>query len=308
MIHRQPQAAQAAAHPMGESGPRLGVHMSVAGGLPRAIDRAVATGCDAIQIFTTASNRWKPRPLSDSEVQQFRDQARRADVRPIMAHASYLINLAAPDATLRRRSIEALIEELRRAEALGLIGVVLHPGAYTTSSEEAGLSRIAEGIGDAFAAHDSGSAQLLLEHTAGQGTVLGHRFEHLATTIAALDGSARLGVCLDTCHLVAAGYDIITPAGYAAVFEEFDRIVGLDRLKAFHLNDSRKPLGSRLDRHEHIGDGYIGTEPFRRLLQDDRFRDLPMVLETAKRGSTPAAVIEADPMDCRNLAILRRLR
>ena len=293
---------------MGDAGPRLGAHMSVAGGLGRAIDRAVATGCEAIQIFTTASNRWKPRPLPDAEVQQFREQADHADVRPIMAHASYLINLAAPDATLRQRSIDALVEELRRADALGLIGVVLHPGAYTTSTEDEGLRRIAEGIGAVFATHPSGAAQLLLEHTAGQGTVLGHRFEHLASIMASLDGSARLGVCLDTCHLVSAGYDIITPEGYAAVFEEFDRVIGLDRLKAFHVNDSRKPLGSRLDRHEHIGDGYIGTEPFGRLLKDERFRALPMVLETAKQDGTSASVIEADPMDCRNLAILRRLR
>ena len=293
---------------MGKPGPRLGAHMSIAGGLPRAIDRAVATGCEAIQIFTTAANQWRPRPLPNAEAQQFREQAQLADIRPVMAHASYLINLASPDAKLRRRSIEALVEELRRADALGLIGVILHPGAYTTSTEDAGLSRIAEGIGAAFDSYASGSAQLLLEHTAGQGTVLGHRFEHLGTIIAALDGSARIGVCLDTCHLVAAGYDIITPDGYAAVFDEFDRIVGLNRLKAFHLNDSRKPMGSRLDRHEHIGSGYIGTEPFGRLLEDRRFRDLPMVLETAKQNSAVASVIEADPMDCRNLAILRRLR
>ena len=282
--------------------------MSIAGGLPRAIDRAVATGCEAIQIFTTASNRWKPRPLPEPEVRQFRESARHADVHPIMAHASYLINLASPDATLRRRSVEALVEELRRADALGLIGVVLHPGSYTTSNEEDGLSRIAEGIATAFDSPASGGGRLLLEHTAGQGTNLGHRFEHLEAIIAALNGSPRLGVCLDTCHLVAAGYDIVTPAGYVSVFEEFDRVVGLARLEAFHLNDSRKPLGSRLDRHEHIGDGCIGTAPFGRLLKDRRFRELPMVLETAKAGTMPASAIEADPMDRRNLATLRRLR
>lgn len=288
--------------------PRLGAHMSTAGGLPCAIDRAVVTGCEAIQIFTTSSNRWKPRPLPDSEIRRFLEGSRHANVHPIMAHASYLINLASPDPTLWRRSVEALVEELRRAAILGLIGVVLHPGSYTTSTEEDGLSRIAEGIARAFSTRASSDGRLLLEHTAGQGTNLGHRFEHLEQIIAGLEGTSRVGICLDTCHLIAAGYDIITPAGYASVFEEFDRVIGLDRLEAFHLNDSRKPLGSRLDRHEHIGNGCIGTAPFRRLLKDSRFRDLPMVLETAKAGNMPASAIEADPMDRRNLATLRRLR
>jgi deoxyribonuclease-4 len=210
--------------------------------------------------------------------------------------------------TLRRRSRDALTDELARADALGLAGVVLHPGAYTTSTEADGLTRIADGIAEVFDGHPPGSAQLLLEHTAGQGTVLGHRFEHLRTIIDLLKGSMRLGVCLDTCHLVAAGYDVISDEGYTRVFESFERIVGLDRVKAFHLNDSKHPLGSRRDRHEHIGRGYLGMEPFARLLTDDRFTEVPMVLETAKTGGTPPSAIEADARDVENLEALRRLR
>ena len=170
------------------------------------------------------------------------------------------------------------------------------------------MARIAESIVELFETYPTGDAQLLLEHTAGQGTVLGHRFEHLRSIIEGLDGSPRLGVCLDTCHLVAAGYDIISAQGYRIVFDQFDEIIGLDRLKAFHLNDSKQPLGSRLDRHEHIGRGCLGIEPFSRLLKDRRFRDLPMVLETAKTRGAPLASVEANPMDLENLAVLSRLR
>ncbi len=282
--------------------------MSIAGGLPLAIDRAVATGCEAIQIFTKSSSQWRARPLAAAEVDRFRQRVDETGIGPNVAHASYLINLASPDVTLRRRSRDALTDELARADALGLAGVVLHPGAYTTSTEADGLARIADGIAEVFDGHPPGSAQLLLEHTAGQGTVLGHRFEHLRTIIDLLKGSMRLGVCLDTCHLVAAGYDLISDEGYTRVFESFDRIVGLGRVKAFHLNDSKHPLGSRRDRHEHIGRGYLGMEPFARLLTDDRFTEVPMVLETAKTGGTPPSAIEADARDVENLEALRRLR
>ena len=282
--------------------------MSIAGGLPLAIDRAVATGCEAIQIFTKSSSQWRARPLAAAEVNRFRQRVDETGIGPNVAHASYLINLASPDVTLRRRSRDALTDELARADALGLAGVVLHPGAYTTSTEADGLARIADGIAEVFDGHPPGSAQLLLEHTAGQGTVLGHRFEHLRTIIDLLKGSMRIGVCLDTCHLVAAGYDLISDEGYTRVFESFERIVGLDRVKAFHLNDSKHPLGSRRDRHEHIGRGYLGMEPFARLLTDDRFTEVPMVLETAKTGGTPPSAIEADARDVENLEALRRLR
>ena len=282
--------------------------MSIAGGVPLAIDRAVATGCEAIQIFTRSSGQWRSRPLSAAEVDAFRQRVANTGIGPNVAHASYLINLASPDPTLWRRSKTALKDELERADALGLAGVVLHPGAYTTSSEDDGLARIADGIADVFEDHPVGGAQLLLEHTAGQGTVLGHRFEHLTTIIDKLNGSSRLGVCLDTCHLVAAGYDLISDIGYRAVFESFESIVGLDRLRALHLNDSKYPLGSRRDRHEHIGRGCLGTAPFARLLADSRLVEVPMVLETAKAGGTLASSVEADPMDLENLETLRRLR
>ena len=293
---------------MTERRPPLGAHMSIAGGLPLAIDRAVATGCEAIQVFTKSSSQWRSRPLSADEVGRFRQKVDDTGIGPNIAHASYLINLASPDPELWRRSKSALTVELERADALGLAGVVLHPGAYTTSTETDGLERIAEGIAQVFEEHPPGSALLLLEHTAGQGTVLGHRFEHLGTIIDRLSGSTRLGVCLDTCHLVAAGYDLLSAEGHESVFASFERIVGLNRLRAFHLNDSKHPLGSRRDRHEHIGRGYLGIEPFERLLQDDRFAEIPMVLETAKTGGAPASSVEADAMDVENLEALRRLR
>ena len=296
------------ARSVAQAGPRLGAHMSIAGGIPRAIDRGQAAGCDALQIFTKSPSQWRARALAGDEVAQFRRRVTETGIGPIVAHASYLINLASPAAPLRRRSIDALKEELHRADALGLAGVVLHPGAYTTSTEDEGLTRISDGINELFAAHSAGSARLLLEHTAGQGSVLGYRFEHLRTIMDRVDDVSRLGVCLDTCHLVAAGYDIISANGYAHVFEQFDSIIGLDILKAFHLNDSKKPLGSRVDRHTHIGRGHIGTDAFARLLRDARFRNIPMLLETPKSEDLPPSSVAADTMDLENLAVLRRLR
>ncbi len=287
--------------------PRLGVHASIAGGVSRAIDRAENTGCEALQIFTKNSNQWRARPLDDAEVEAFRARAAASGIDPIVAHTSYLINLATPDPILRRRSIAALAEELKRGDLLGLMGVVLHPGAYTTSTAEQGLKRISEGIMEAQA-QESSSTLLLLEHTAGQGTMLGHRFEQLRTLIDQIDNPSLVGICLDTCHLVAAGYDIISNEGYAKIFEEFEDVIGLNRLKVFHLNDSKKPLGSRVDRHDHIGQGCIGTEPFRRLLKDERFAALPMLLETPKAGGFRPSDITADPMDLKNLAILKGLQ
>ena len=288
--------------------PLLGAHMSTAGGVPRAIARAAASGCETLQIFTKNSNQWRGRALGATEVEAFLTARRETGVGPIVSHASYLINLAAPDAVLRRRSIDALIDELQRADTLGLEGVVLHPGAYTTSTESDGLRRIADGVVEAQTAQ-SGAAVLLLEHTAGQGTMLGHRFEQLRTIIDTLndEDAGRVGVCLDTCHLVAAGYDLISDAGYRRVFEEFETVLGFDRLKVFHLNDSKKPLGSRVDRHAGIGQGYLGIEPFRRLLGDGRFVGLPMILETPKAGGFRPTEIAADPLDLENLALLRSL-
>jgi deoxyribonuclease IV len=289
--------------------PRLGAHLSIAGGLPRAVDRACASRCEALQIFTKSVGQWRARPLPAEEVSLFRARVDETGIRPVVAHNSYLINVAAADPTLRTRSLEALLEEYDRAETLGLDGLVMHPGSHTTGTEAGGLRLIARGLRDIFRRRPRARAKLLLEHTAGQGTNLGHRFEHLASIIEGLDGSPRVGVCLDSCHLLTAGFDICSEAGYTETFEAFDRIVGLERLAVFHMNDSKKPCGSRVDRHEHIGKGCLGLEPFRRILNDPRFVGLPMLLETPKLDTPESRrKSDADPWDMRNLKILRSLR
>ena len=288
--------------------PRLGAHMSIAGGLPRAVDRAEAAGCQALQIFTKSAGQWRARPLPAVEIDLFRRRVNETGIRPVVAHNSYLINIAAALPSLREQSLASLGEELDRAEALGLDGLVMHPGSYTSGTEQGGLRLIAEGLRLVLRARPRGKAKILLEHTAGQGTNLGHRFEHLAAIIDALDGSDRVGVCLDTCHLLTSGYDLCTPRGYRDTFKEFDRLVGLGRIKVFHLNDSKKPCGSRVDRHEHIGKGCLGLEPFRMLLNDRRFAKLPMLLETPKLESRESLRrSDVDPWDARNLRTLRRL-
>jgi deoxyribonuclease-4 len=285
----------------------LGAHMSIAGGLPRAVDRAVAHGCRALQIFSRSSMQWRARALDRSEVAEFRDKAAGAGLGAVVAHASYLINLASGDRTVRTRSRAALLEEVDRAEALELQGVVLHPGCATRGGEGEGIRRVAEGIEWVLEQRPRGRAHVILELTAGQGTSIGHRFEHLAAIIDRLHGSPRLGVCLDTCHLYAAGYDIGSAGGYEASVAAFDATVGLGRLELLHLNDSRRPLGSRVDRHEHIGRGFIGLEPFRRLLNDARLAGRPMVIETPKTDGLQRGGILVDPLDRRNLRTLRAL-
>jgi deoxyribonuclease-4 len=288
--------------------PRLGAHLSIAGGLPRAVDRAAASGCEALQIFTKSAGQWRARELPDEEVALFRRRVIETGIHPVVAHNSYLINVAAADEGLRRKSIEALRDELDRAERLGLDGLVMHPGSHTTGTVDAGLRRIAEGLAEILDSRPDGRTMLLLEHTAGQGTNLGHRFEHLAAIIGMLGGSPRVGVCLDTCHLLTAGYDICSEDGYRRTFRDFGRIVGFSRLEAFHLNDSKKPCGSRVDRHEHIGKGCLGLAPFRRILNDRRFRALPMLLETPKLDTAESRRrSDVDPLDRRNLQTLRRL-
>lgn len=286
--------------------PRLGAHMSIAGGLPRAVDRARAHGCEALQIFTKSANQWRARPLPPEEIAQFRRSVAASGIRPVVAHNSYLINIATTAPALRAQSVAALAEEIDRAEALGLMGLVMHPGSYTTGDEAAGLRLIADALRILLTERPNGRTMILLEHTAGQGTALGHRFEHLATIIDLLDGSPRMGVCLDTCHVIAAGYDIVTTEGYLETFRQFNRTVGLRRLKAFHLNDSKKPCGSRVDRHEHIGKGCLGVDTFRRLLNDRRFARLPMLLETPKVEDRKWKG-EVDPLDQENLRVLRSL-
>jgi deoxyribonuclease-4 len=280
--------------------------MSVAGGLPRAVDRAIAHRCEALQIFAKNANQWRGRVLPKEEIREFRSKIRASGIGPVVSHASYLINLASTSAPLREQSLAAMGDELDRAEALGLLGVVLHPGCYTIGSEAEGLTLIADGLVALLKARRRGKTMVLLEHTAGQGTALGATFEQLASIIGKMNDHRRVGVCLDTCHLLASGYDLSTPEGYASTFRQFGRLVGFDRLKVFHMNDSKKPLGSRVDRHTHIGEGHVGLEAFRRIVNDPRFRRLPMLLETPK-AETRATVIQIDPLDARNLDTLRGL-
>jgi len=281
--------------------------MSVAGGLPRAVERAVVHRCEALQIFAKNASQWRGLVLPREEIREFRAKTRAAKIGLVVSHASYLINLASAAVALRRQSMDAMGDELDRAEALGLLGVVLHPGCYTAGNEAEGLELIAEALLELLRARRRGKTMILLEHTAGQGTSLGATFEQLASIIAKTNDHRRIGVCLDTCHLFASGYDLASPEGYAATFTQFGRLVGFDRLKAFHMNDSKKPLGSRVDRHEHIGKGCLGIEPFRRIVNDPRFHHLPMLLETPKGEGRATGPIAVDPLDERNLNTLRGL-
>jgi deoxyribonuclease-4 len=287
--------------------PRLGAHISVAGGLPNAVARAVVHNCESLQIFSKNASQWRARPLPSEEIAAFRRAAAENGIFPIVAHASYLINIATPAPALRARSIAALGEELDRAEALGLSGVVLHPGARLDAPPEQAVSLVSAALSEVLKARPRGTTMILLEHTAGQGSAMGASFEEIAAMLDGVKDSRRLGVCLDTCHLLASGYDLCTEAGYDATFDRFDQLVGFERLKVFHLNDSKKPCMSRVDRHEHIGKGCIGLEPFRRLLNDARFAHLPMILETEKTESRGKARIAVDPLDDMNLRTLRGL-
>jgi deoxyribonuclease-4 len=287
--------------------PYLGAHLSINGGLPRAVARAVAANCEALQIFTKSVGQWRARPLDDAEVQEFRNAVQQARLRAVVAHASYLVNIASPNPVLHAQSMQALGEEIDRAERLGLLGLVMHPG---TAAEADGLPRIAASLTELLTARPRGQTLILLEHTAGQGNNLGYRFEQLATLLRLMPKRARdrVGVCLDTCHLLASGYDISSPAGYRQTFAEFEALIGIERLKVMHLNDSKKPCASRVDRHEHIGQGCVGLPAFKRLLNDPRFAELPMLIETEKEpASDRKAAIRVDPNDERNLRTLRGL-
>lgn len=259
----------------------LGAHEGVAGGVSTAFGRAEEDGADAVQIFTKSARGWEAKPLDPEEVARFRAEARRTR-KPAAAHSSYLINAAAADPEIRRKSWAALADELGRCAALGIRHLVFHPGSNPDVG--AGVKLAAEGMARALAAVP-GPVRLLVEITAGQGASLGWRFEQVAAIRAAVPGALRrrVGVCFDTCHAFAAGYDLVSDEGYDATFREFDRTVGLAHLEAFHLNDCKKPLGCRVDRHEHIGEGAMGLAPFRRLVNDPRFADHPAFLETELR-------------------------
>lgn len=281
--------------------PLLGAHMSIAGGYYKAVEAAAELGMDVVQLFTKNNNQWRAKPLSPADIDEFHAALKQTGVKFPCAHDSYLINLASPDDALWQKSLEAFTVELERAEALGLIGVVMHPGAFVSSSEEQGLARIIAAL-DEVHRHTAGfKTQTLLETTAGQGTNLGHRFEHLGRIVSDVAMPERIGVCVDTCHIFAAGYPLSTREEYAATMAEFDRLIGLDRIRAFHLNDSVRELGSRVDRHAKIGGGKLGIEPFRHLLNDRRFCKVPMYMETPKGEEA------GEPLDAINLRTLRAL-
>jgi deoxyribonuclease-4 len=281
--------------------PLFGAHLSIAGGYHKALLQARAMGCEAVQLFTKAPNQWAGKPISEEEALLFQETLRQTGPLHAIGHDSYLINLASPEEGLYRKSVEAFVEEMNRAEALGLRGLVMHPGAHLDSGEEAGLARVAAALDEVHARCPGFRVRVLLETTAGQGTTLGHRFEHLAAILEQVSDPDRLGVCFDTCHVFAAGYALAPKAEYEQTMAHFDRVVGRGRIEAFHLNDSRKPRGSRVDRHAHIGKGEMGAGPFRLLVNDPAFRDRPMVLETPKEEG------EVTTMDEVNLATLRRL-
>ncbi len=273
--------------------------MSIAGGPANALLRGHSIGCDAVQIFTRNANRWRSRELTSQQIKDLRQARAATGIHPIVAHSSYLINLATPDDDLWQRSVDALILETRRCQQLGVRDYVLHPGAHRGSGEEAGLRRIAAALSAALSATAGTEVRVLLENTAGQGSSLGYTFEHLAWLMGHTEGTERLGVCFDTAHALAAGYEFRQVESYAAMWEHFSDIIGLERLHAIHLNDSKRDLASRVDRHEHIGKGFVGLEPFRMLVNDPRLRSVPMLLETPKGPD----MLE----DVENLALLRDL-
>jgi deoxyribonuclease-4 len=281
--------------------PLFGAHMSIAGGCHEALRIAQEHACDTVQLFTKNASQWLGKSLTNEDAAVFRKKLKETKLKFPTAHDSYLINLATPDKLLYRRSIEAFVDELDRAERLGLSYLVTHPGAHMGAGEEDGLQRVATAIDEVHERCASCQVKILLEATAGQGTSLGYRFEHLASIIDQVADPKRLGVCVDTCHIFAAGYELYPREKYEATFAEFDRIVGLKKLKLFHMNDSKKPLGSRVDRHEHLGKGQVGLEPFRFIVNDPRFAKLPMILETPKEAD------DNDDMDTINLAVLRGL-
>ncbi|MBZ0160148.1 deoxyribonuclease IV [Candidatus Methylomirabilis sp.] len=278
----------------------LGAHMSIAGGIDLAPLRGQQIGCRTIQLFIKSSNQWRARSLPTEEIDRFRANLRAAAIAPAVAHSAYLINLASTDPALHQRSMAACLEEIERAEALSIPYLVIHPGAHMGAGEEAGLRQVANSFRELLMRTKGCRVQVVLETTAGQGTTLGHRFEQIALLLDQIGLPERTGVCLDTCHLFAAGYDIRTPEGYDAVVHVFDRIVGMPSLKVIHVNDCKKELGSRVDRHEHIGKGTIGLDAFRCLVTDPRLRGIPMIIETPKDNNFVTA-------DRQNLETLRGL-
>jgi deoxyribonuclease IV len=276
---------------------RLGAHVSVAGGLARAPARGRSIGADVIQIFTRNQVQWRARGVGRAEAQEFRAAMARSGLTLAVSHGSYLVNLASPDRETLQRSRRAFVGELQRCAALDIPYVVFHPGAHMGAGTEAGIRRIVKSLDQALERTRDSDVMPLLEVTAGQGSSIGHRFEEIAEILSRVRRPERLGVCLDTCHLLAAGYDLASPRGYERTLEELAGRIGLPRVRFIHLNDARARLGSRLDRHAPIGQGHLGRQTFRRLLRDPRLREVPMALETPG----------PEPTWRREIALLRRL-
>jgi deoxyribonuclease-4 len=275
----------------------FGTHVSIAGGVEKAFSRGAAIGATAIQIFTRNASRWQAKPLTAAAIAAFKQARSNSAVGYVAAHDSYLINLASPDVALRKKSIDTFIDEMLRCAQLGIEDLVMHPGAHLQQGTAAGLRQLVESFNSIFAQAPSG-VRVLLENTAGQGSCLGARFEELAEIIERLP-AANFAICFDTCHAFAAGYDLSSAAAYVATMTEFNRLIGCERLALFHLNDSKKPLGARVDRHQHVGQGMIGCAGFRTLLQDARFAKIAKIMET------PSG--EQHCYDLENLALLRQL-
>ena len=276
----------------------LGAHMSIEGGLHRALERGQSIGCGTIQIFTRNNAQWAARDILQEEIQQFHSVRNQHSIHPVFAHCSYLINLAAPN-HFYKKSIDALILEVVRAESLGLPFVVLHPGAHMGFGETEGLQRIADALNQVLDATSRAECKVVIENTAGQGSCIGYKIEHLESLWTRVENTERLGFCIDTCHLFSAGYDIRTEEAYGKTFGRLLEHIPLESILAFHLNDSKKPIESRVDRHEHIGKGFIGRNAFRYLLNDHRFVTIPKVLETPKGKDLAEDVV--------NLKCLRRM-
>ncbi|PQO33406.1 deoxyribonuclease IV [Blastopirellula marina] len=281
--------------------PPIGAHMSIAGGYYKAVEAAAEVDMNVVQLFCKNNNQWRAKDITDKDVALFQDALAKHNVGAPLCHASYLINLASPKEELWEKSVEGLRVEMLRCEQLGIPNLVFHPGAHMEATLEEGIERIVKAIDELHKLLPDCPVTLLLETTAGQGSSIGHKFEHLQSILEGVQEGERVAVCLDTCHIFAAGYPISDEKDFKATFKDFDKLIGFDKLRGIHLNDSKKDLGSRVDRHDHIGEGKIGVEAFRHMLNDRRFKKIPMYLETPK-GEEDGVL-----NDAKNLATLRSL-
>jgi len=279
----------------------LGAHFSIAKGLHQAILSADSYNCNTLQIFTKNAQTWKEKTLTEKEIKKFKHTKEQTGIHQIISHTSYLINIAGPDKKKAEMSCEALKQEFIRCRQLDIPYTVLHPGSHMGDGEEKGINRITDNINQIFSATEEITTRLLLETTAGQGSSIGHTFEQLATIIEKIHDQSRIGICLDTCHIFAAGYDISDKKGYKNTIKDFDDIIGLKNLFVIHLNDTQKACNTRVDRHEHIGDGFIGLDAFKLIVNDSRLQNIPKILETPKLKNEQDA-------DSINLELFRQLQ